>query len=1071
MQCKHGLRSDLRSPGRSFLTLFLFFLVMALLGSSLGTVWSVRSTLKTLSQSYVTIATAVLDSGTENPDPAVLNQAAAEMDALPLPEGALRWSPNRFAQAWLSQAENVIDNHIVSGYGVVLVHTNPPGAFSTRNTLPASTLKVLFSTKEVEKKNLEIYAETLEPDKTYLIYGRWYEGQIGAAYCMEALEPPLEIPDPDAWQQTPGAQAYLDLAERMDVRRNSVQAVFPQDPAVSFPFQQKAVQLQKGRSFTPEELSSGARVCMISEWLAKLEGLQLGDRLPLSLAVGNETDRSDSYEPSRGFDLESEFEIVGILYTKNDWRSTVFLPPQKELDLSRARSESLLGQFLLDNDRAEEFVAASERLLPDGVHATVYDQGYREAAEPLQIMLRTSSIISLVCVAAGLCFLILNLWLFVSRQRQAGLLMHRLGAPRAAIPVYFLSAMLLLALPALAGGVWFSHWAAGVVTRRLGEALARDPNAGTRFSDAKLSLRQTVELIERPASLTLYFVIAGVLLVLSCLLCWLLAERTVPRRKPRGRLHSLRTRTRTQALRGGAAKYALLAAKRGGFRSAVTLLAPLAAALLLCGLNQTRQNTAQRLLDLEENTEIRGYFTDLKGSGATVAMLKYQDVISVSSLPQTLHATATINPDNHVQIVSALEMEPLTVEWYPNENMEGEPKLMNFAHYTAVGPFRIPEIPYGRFQASRLDRQSKTNDPPVISTNSMSDVPQLMFRTEQIQWLGFYSDESMQFVPIYLQEQPDGSFISVNDPALATTVTIPASSQPGYLEQTSPEKNWDAEQKKVRGLIDKALEYNLLSERINCVVSDALLKEWNLRLGSYFLCATTGCWESTGKGYLSLSPFYIIGVYHGSSPKDPIYVPAQLPMFIGEDGQALYKSYRSTRKLYDDVTNVQSAVFRFKASNLEGLKETLESLGLTMVGDSSGIRKPFLLEDQVFLATKRSVEQRLWYMDRIFPVVSALVLLLAVILSVLQLLARRREIWLMHCTGTGRGRAFGSLFSEQAGLCLLGLGAGLGLCSYWKLLTQAGITLSIVFCTLWLLGTGVMALRLTNRPRRTGREE
>ena len=77
----------------------------------------------------------------------------------------------------------------------------------------------------------------------------------------------------------------------------------------------------------------------------------------------------------------------------------------------------------------------------------------------------------------------------------------------------------------------------------------------------------------------------------------------------------------------------------------------------------------------------------------------------------------------------------------------------------------------------------------------------------------------------------------------------------------------------------------------------------------------------------------------------------------------------------------------------------------------------------------------------------------------------------MHCTGTGRGRAFGSLFSEQAGLCLLGLGAGLGLCSYWKLLTQAGITLSIVFCTLWLLGTGVMALRLTNRPRRTGREE
>ena len=138
MQIKHGLRSDLRSPGRAVLTLFLFFLVTALLGSSLGTVWSVRETLRSLSESYVTVATAVLDTGTETPEASALKQSAEALDTLPLPDGALRWSPNRYAQAWLSEAAEIIETKSVSDYGVVLVDVREPGLFSTRPALWSS---------------------------------------------------------------------------------------------------------------------------------------------------------------------------------------------------------------------------------------------------------------------------------------------------------------------------------------------------------------------------------------------------------------------------------------------------------------------------------------------------------------------------------------------------------------------------------------------------------------------------------------------------------------------------------------------------------------------------------------------------------------------------------------------------------------------------------------------------------------------------------------------------------------------------------------------------------------------
>lgn len=1087
MQIKHGLRSDLRSPGRAVLTLFLFFLVTALLGSSLGTVWSVRETLRSLSESYVTVATAVLDTGTETPEAFALKQSAEALDTLPLPDGALRWSPNRYAQAWLSEAAEIIETKSVSDYGVVLVDVREPGLFSTRNTLPASTVEQLFSVKKAMGKNLEIFAEDLEPGKRYLVYGRWYIGTMGVDLCLEALEPPLEIPDPENWRETPGAQNYLDLAERLEVRRCSVQAYFPEDPSISFPFQQKAVQVTQGRSFTPEELAEGARVCLIPEKLAKLEKLEMGDKLPLSLAVGNNPDRSDCYDPARGFDLEAEYEIVGLLYTKDDWENTIFLPPQKELDLSQAKSDSLLGQYLLDNDRAEDFLRAAENSLPPGVQVTIYDQGYGEAAEPLRLMLRTVTMIALVCLAAGFCFLMLNLWLFVSRQRQAAGLMHRLGAPRAAVPVYFLSAMMPLALPALAGGVWFSQWAAGIVARRLSETLARDPGTATRFSDAKLSLQKTVELMEAPVSLTVYLAVACGLLVLSCLLCWLLAARSVPRIKPRSRMHSLRTRTRTRTLRGGSAKYALLSAKRGGFRTAVTILAPLAAALLLCGLNQTRQNTELRLWDIEENTEIRGYFTDLYGSKIMRGSINEGDVIAVAELPQVTHLTVTDSNGYHVQIISALKMEERSAEPEtdaagtndlaipdgasaaaepqpddsgtddPNDDaamsvsLYDSPTDRKGPHYTAFGPMTIPEVPYSKFQESRLSSQSSRRDPELVFTDSMLDVPQLMFQGEHtVRWLEGFSDADMQWRPDPEEDRGPSN----------------------YHKEIFPQESWDAEQQNVLDVIDFALREDLLPEPMDCVVSDALLSKWDLRLGGCFLVANTRNW-GTRTGMLWLITYRIIGVYHSDNPRDPIFIRAYIPIGVGEEGRAMRETHAALEEQQGihSIAAIKSAVFRFKASDLEGLKESLAEIGLTEVGDRSGIRKPFLLEDQVFLATKRSVEHRLWYMERIFPVVSGLVLLLALVISVLQLLARRRELWLMHCTGTGRALAFVSLFTEQAGLCLLGLAGGLGLCVSWKLLNPQGVRLSLIFGGLWLLGACVMGLYLTQNPVKSGRDE
>ena len=55
------------------------------------------------------------------------------------------------------------------------------------------------------------------------------------------------------------------------------------------------------------------------------------------------------------------------------------------------------------------------------------------------------------------------------------------------------------------------------------------------------------------------------------------------------------SRVKTRSLTGGAAKYALLSTARGGFRTAVAVLAPMLAAVLLCLLVSSVESSRTQL--------------------------------------------------------------------------------------------------------------------------------------------------------------------------------------------------------------------------------------------------------------------------------------------------------------------------------------------------------------------------------------------------------------------------------------------------------------------------------------------
>ncbi len=1024
MQLKYGLKSALRMPGGSVLTMLLFFLAAALLGSIFSVSAGVRRTLRQLDQSYVTLA-VIEAKDPETADPELLSQLAASLTALPDPPGGILWQPETRGQAWLPQAQQILQAPLVSGYGVAIVSTREPGASSSRGTVPGVVRQVLFSRREVEGKTVELYHPALLPGREYLVYGRWYEGDLSAAASMELLRQPLELQDAAHWEDTPGAEEYANLARQLAVRARSAPVVSVSSVETALPFQQGLLKLTQGRLFTPQELAQGARVCLLPEKLASRLGCAVGDCIPMSIAAGDCCPALESYDPSRGFDLEDSYTVVGLLYGMEEWAGVIVIPPQPGLDLTRGFSSARLGAWLLENPKAEEYLIWAEANLPPTLKTTVYDQGYGETARPLKTLEQTTVVLLAVCLLAGGCFLCLSLWLYAQRQGKTCQLMHRLGVSGRGIWLYRWAGLLPSAVPGILAGVWLS----GAVGSRLARLLARGlaiPAVDDRYSDAGLSFTKRVPVLVAAPGKELYLLLGLGLLAYACLGC------VVPTARKTGKgtkhaVHTGRSWVRTQNLSGGAGKYALLCAQRGGFRTVVSLAAPFAAACLFCALSAASVHGQTQLRLLEQQTTIRGAFVSLDGASFQHLVLHYSDVAAVADLPQSLHLTVLQS----------------------GENLDYVGKLRD---WTYPDGFAVPEVPHGKFRTGITAARLLRSGIHTVYTTSMEDVPDLQSQAGgAMRWMDGVDDSIM--AGWRYAHWPLNVAIGTVSGSADWAEDVEANRQ-AVLSLTTPEE---------------------LPEAMPCVVSAQFLTTHDLTLGEDFvLCGYSD-------GVLNLYRFQAVGCYQSDLPRQTVYLPCSVPASVGAGAEQerldwVDRNWRDGhsqsygRRILDRQT-VEGAVFRFRCSDLTAVRDALEALGMTEVREYGRVRKPFLLEDQSFLTTRESIRQRIWQMDHTFPIITVLAMLLGLGLSGLQTQLRSRELWLMLCMGTGRGRTFFSIFLEQAVLCPAG--AVLGACLLWNpdQAQAVGLAQTAVFVLVWLAGTAGTCLRLMIRPKKRTKEE
>ncbi len=342
-------------------------------------------------------------------------------------------------------------------------------------------------------------------------------------------------------------------------------------------------------------------VCVISGTMAVQLGAAPGDTIELQELVSKAGDRYHIEEVQE----KQTLTIVGITNANNDYDGRVWVSGAEE-GVSSPLFGYQLGRAVLQNADALEAAEQMQSLMPDQTRVTLYDQGYSKAAEPLKNLRSTAMVVTVACICAAVVVLFLFAYLLVGRQRETIELLSALDTPGFKIWQWILSDCILIAGVLSALGAFAGNLIVGRMVDRVMEFTQNLYSVDDRYSESitgvTKALPPSIDIGGWPGPL------AGAAVFLTALLlCGVFLRLTGKSgRHRRGETKLRLPKAGTSTAGQGAARFALISARRGGWRSKVVVMASLMLAIFLGLLLTGWRDRGRQLDELYENSQIEG---------------------------------------------------------------------------------------------------------------------------------------------------------------------------------------------------------------------------------------------------------------------------------------------------------------------------------------------------------------------------------------------------------------------------------------------------------------------------------
>lgn len=264
-----------------------------------------------------------------------------------------------------------------------------------------------------------------------------------------------------------------DALRNVEINAHAFPVVGVKDIDYIADFYYGAARILKGRGFSQQEIDYGAKVCVISEKLAAINGLSVGDSISLQTyqndpGVPYQTDISSGngasspmacyfFGTTMSLNPVEEYTIVGIYQQDNAWGNysdnfyaftpnTIFVPGQTIADIAEYSYTGLFRTVQINGEYLDRFLedigiaGYSGQLL-------VEDNGYSAAAEGVANYQQIAQTAMIVSAAVFVIILALFMLLFPGSVGKTLFTMQCLGANRKERICYVMEYALSITLP------------------------------------------------------------------------------------------------------------------------------------------------------------------------------------------------------------------------------------------------------------------------------------------------------------------------------------------------------------------------------------------------------------------------------------------------------------------------------------------------------------------------------------------------------------------------------------------------------------------------------------------------
>lgn len=1003
MVFKHSFNSIVRSPGKSFLFLLLLTasIVFVNLGSSMN--YSAKRMLDQADEHFDTVI-AFKYGDLHNPDGAWAddnfqnNLTNINFTALANHPAVIAIDQERTISAYAGADTQVWQsNSPVKDYVILTMRLLAPQEDGTWTALTYDTIfgrrvsGTVFLRVNPYSATAEDISAQLQPGRTFLLTAL-AQTAPSSGLTLTAVKPAEMVQNPDEMISSFGeltditdqpdyfesaeGRAWLDLADTLAIIDKSFQVIASSDIQSMVPFHMKQTWLTSG-SFEPQE-----NACYISERLAGVMELEVGDRWNLAYHYDPAGNPAFTYSPEIGFAQEEDCQIAGIFHITTDLTYTVLIPYPDWLSKNPDNYDFL--RVRVENSQVEEYLTYAKANLPEMVELQVEDQGYSNAVVPILKLRERSLYMTIASAAAGVAVISLFAYLFIVRQRETADVMMKLGSGRGKTIAYLIIGIMIISLLSGIAGVVI----AGQLDSRLTQAVWSSLQGGImqdlRYSERALGLQ--VEF--SPELVTAAWVrYATTGAVLGLVLAITLIASLITLRKPKRRKAKTIIAPKTESgramsfawLPGLSLRFASRSIKRNFFRSLIVPLAVtlLAAFILTIGISIAEQEQAAQTI--YDDVPTTAYLTTALGRHRQFPIQLQSDIFRMLDGEWEGRQTWRMfeYPANGEQVRKARE------EIQAENSVIQEFLLTRYMHYEYLGLVEgadgragtpnLPERPTIDRQESSIASQIgfswlayQVKRMPVLAlTDSVTRTSEaIKFRESQVQWLEGYSDAD------FLEGK---KIIVLPDRFMDEEGLMPGDViRLGVYE---PDENF--------GVLAEPFDFTIVGSYFQGSRSPVFYVPWNL--------------------LLDIKMGTDLGIEMPENPEDP-----DSPKVAGLPAEYLADSVDSATIIPRDPRN------------LDSLRDYLEQNKYSQVGIIRRNRLAVVIEDKALADGLLSIQQHLSFLNFIIPIMLLLSGVIAFILSYLLTRHRLPEFAVMRSLGAKKVQVYLAFFLEQFFLLLIG---------------------------------------------------